>query len=42
MKLQYQGKEIEAEGVAVTDAKEYWNEYKLSDGNTLRIKVILV
>jgi hypothetical protein len=27
--------------VPVLEAKEYWNEYKLEDGTTFRMKVVL-
>ena len=31
----------QAEDVDFTEEKEYWNVYKLSDGTTLKIKLIL-
>ncbi len=31
----------EAEDIDFTEEKEYWNVYRLSDGTTLKIKLIL-
>ena len=31
----------QAEDIDFTEEKEYWNVYKLSDGTTLKIKLIL-
>ena len=31
----------EAEELDWSDSKEYWNEYKLKDGTTLKVKLIL-
>ncbi|UCG45845.1 MAG: hypothetical protein JSV58_03505 [Candidatus Bathyarchaeota archaeon] len=32
---------MEAEDIDFTDEKEYWNTYKLKDGTTLKIKLVL-
>jgi hypothetical protein len=42
MKIQYQGKEVEANEVEVILSKEQWNEYQLSDGKILLLKTVLV
>lgn len=42
MKVQYQGKEVEATEVEVLLNKEQWNEYQLSDGKVLLLKTVLV
>jgi len=31
-----------AEDVDWTEAKEFWNEYKLKDGTTLKVRLILI
>ena len=31
----------EAEDVDFTDEREYWNTYKLEDGTTLKVKLVL-
>jgi hypothetical protein len=35
------GREIEAEDIDFDTIKEDWNEYKLEDGSTLKIKLIV-
>ena len=42
MKIQYQGREVEAQEVEVVLSKELWNEYQLSDGKVLLLKTVLV
>lgn len=42
MKIQYQGREVEANEVEVLLSKEQWNEYQLSDGKVLLLKLVLV
>ena len=42
MKIQYQGKDIEATEVEVVTANEPWNEYRLSDGKILSVKNVLI
>lgn len=42
MKVNYQGKEVEANEVEVLMAQERWNEYQLSDGKVLLLKMVLV
>jgi hypothetical protein len=36
------GRKVQAVEVGVTKANEHWNEYELEDGNTVKIKTILV
>lgn len=40
-KIIYQGREIEVVPVSPVESKEEWNVYRLEDGSTLRIKLIL-
>ena len=32
---------MEADDIDFTEEKEYWNAYKLADGSTLKIKLVL-
>lgn len=40
-KVNYQGREWDAERVDVNQATEYWNQYLLEDGSVLRLKTIV-
>ena len=40
-KVNFQGKDFEAELIDVNQAKELWNEYLLDDGSVLKLKVIV-
>ncbi len=40
MEITYQGKTIEVDRVDFLERKESWNEYQLTDGKVLRIKLI--
>lgn len=42
MIINYQGKSIEVEEIDVLTEKELWNEYQLSNGDVLSIKLILI
>lgn len=39
--VNYQGRKIEAEELDVLTSNEYWNEYQLSDGSIISIKLVL-
>lgn len=41
MKININGKEVEAKEVEVLSSVENWSEYKLSDGYTLKAKVVV-
>lgn len=41
MKVQYQGRQVEGESVDFFTRKEDFNEYQLTDGKTLRIKMVV-
>lgn len=41
MKVQYQGKQVDGEAVDFLARKEDFNEYQLTDGNILRIKMVV-
>ncbi len=41
MKVPFQGKEVEAHEVEVITKDEYFNIYKLSDGNLLMVEAVL-
>ncbi len=41
MKVEYQGKAVEALEVEFLVRKEDWNEYQLTDGGVLRLKAVL-
>lgn len=36
------GRKVQATEVGVRNATEHWNEYELEDGNTVKIKTVLV
>jgi hypothetical protein len=36
------GRKVQATEVGVRKATEHWNEYELEDGNTVKIKTVLV
>lgn len=40
MKITWKGKEIQVEEVEVTSAEEKWNEYELSDGSLVKVKLV--
>ncbi|MFH1596100.1 MAG: hypothetical protein ABIG94_07000 [Pseudomonadota bacterium] len=40
-KISYAGREVEATEVDFKPIKEDWNEYQVSDGTTIRIKVVV-
>ena len=42
MKVQYQGKDAEANEVEVLISDEHWNTYQLADGKVLMFKEVLV
>ena len=42
MKVDFQGKQIEANEIEVINANERWNEYQLADGKVLMLKLVLV
>jgi len=42
MKINYQGREVEANEVEVVSSNEHWNEYQLADGKVLLLKTVLV
>ena len=41
MKAQYQGRQVEGESVDFLARKEDFNEYQLTDGKILKIKMLL-
>ncbi|MFC1917015.1 hypothetical protein ACFLX1_02680 [Chloroflexota bacterium] len=41
MKVQYQGRQVEGEVVDFLARKEDFNEYQLTDGKILRIKMVV-
>ena len=41
MEIEYQGKMIEVDRVDFMERKEGWNEYQLTDGKIVRIKLIV-
>ena len=41
MKVQYQGRQVEGESVDFLTRKEDFNEYQLTDGKILRIKIVV-
>lgn len=41
VRINYQGREVEATPVDFRIAKEDWNEYELHDGAVLRLRVVL-
>ena len=41
MKVIFRNQEVEAEEVDFETVKEDWNEYRLKDGTTLKIKLVL-
>jgi len=41
MKIQFQGKEVDAVEVEVVNSSERWNEYQLADGKVLMFKPVL-
>lgn len=36
------GRKVQAIEVGIKQANEHWNEYELEDGNTIKIKLVLV
>ena len=42
MKVNYQGREVEATEVEVISSDEKWNQYQLIDGKVLMFKEVLV
>jgi len=42
MKIEYQGKKVEATEVEPVASKEEWNEYQLVNGDVLLVKTVLV
>ena len=42
MKVPFQGREIEVQEVDTVTSNEQWNEYQLTDGTVLLIKIVLV
>ncbi len=41
MKVQYQGKQVEGQSIDFLTRKEEFNEYQLTDGKALRIKMVV-
>ena len=41
MKVQYQGRQVEGESVEFLTRKEDFNEYQLTDGKILKIKMVV-
>lgn len=41
MKVQYQGRQVEGESVDFLARKEDFNEYQLTDGKILKIKMVV-
>jgi hypothetical protein len=41
MKVQYQGKQVEGKSVEFLTRKEDFNEYQLTDGKILKIKMVV-
>jgi hypothetical protein len=41
MKVQYQGRQVEGESVEFLTRKEDFNEYQLTNGKILRIKMVV-
>jgi hypothetical protein len=42
MKININGQEVEAKEIEVLSSVENWSEYKLSDGNIIKAKVVAV
>ncbi len=40
-KVNFNGREFDAETVEAVNASECWNEYNLEDGTSLRVKLVL-
>lgn len=41
VKIEFQGQQVNAEMVEVSQAGERWNEYLLEDGTILKVKLVL-
>lgn len=41
VKLNFNGKEVEAEIIDINQSSEKWNEYLLDDGTSVRMKLVL-
>ena len=41
MKVQYQGRQVKGESIDFLTRKEEFNEYQLTDGKVLRIKMVV-
>ena len=41
MKVQYQGRQVEGEAIDFLTRKEDFNEYQLTDGKILKIKMVV-
>lgn len=41
MKVQYKGRQVEAQRVEFLTRREGWNEYQLTDGTILRMKTVV-
>ncbi len=41
VKIPFNGQEVEAETIDVTQCSERWNEYFLDDGTLLKVKLVL-
>ncbi len=41
MKVKYQGRQVEGESIDFLTRKEEFNEYQLTDGKVLRIKMVV-
>lgn len=41
MKVNYNGKEVEAKPIDFIERKESWNEYQLTDGKIIKIKLVV-
>jgi hypothetical protein len=39
-KIPFQGKDVEVESIPFHPVQEAWNEYKLDDGTTIRVRFI--
>ena len=39
--IPWQGKKHDVQPVAVEDQLEHWNDYRLADGSSLRVKVVV-
>lgn len=42
MKVDFNGKQVEAKEMDVLSAEEHWNTYRLEDGTTLVLKSVLI